>query len=353
MSDIVLSKPNLPASYTCDYQMRFNQEKLRFISSKLWENMAKDFMRDIKQQIADGDVEELKKFLRLKRNDAFEKFNSNGVCFIWNKCFVKETNQFDTGKFMEKMLSISDNEIDTQDLNNLFSYLCMTENIDFLLSSVFALEKQNRVSVNEFFIQNLVYNNGTITVAPVGRTEEDAKEKEDEILRNVIFSNKLFDTNEKLHELRNEIGRSIDQDDYNQVFGDLERNRIDPTMQSEWYYILKAIEESGVASKRIKVGDFIEQMIAWYSWLFESFQSLEAKNKFVRNMGKSISHEKGLWKFGAGKEMTPIKDMWAKWKSLGLDIAKVSRVQPIVKALYDGLTNLKSKMDKEYHSKFR
>lgn len=141
--------------------------------------------------------------------------------------------------------------------------------------------------------------------------------------------------------------------DYNNVFGELNRKRIDPGVQSEWYYILKAIEESGAAKKRFSVGDFVEQMLSWYPWIFKDFETLEEKNEFVRRMEKSISHEKNLWKYGAGKEMTCIKDMWARWRSLQIDFAKVERVQPIVKALYDGLTNLKSEMEKESNIKYR
>lgn len=347
------SNNELPVRHDENYRIRFEQEKIKFLCSKQWEKTAMAFIKDMKLQVADGDVEELKKYLRLKRVESLDTFKKSDCFFVWDKCFQGDSVGFDGGLFLKKMEIIFDGVLDAIDLEATFTYICMTESIDSLLQKVFALEKRNSSTTNQVFAQNLVFNNGTINVNTKDAADSTDNGEEEEILRNIIFIEKLFDSNVKLQKLRDEIAKSIDMGDYNNVFGELNRKRIDPSVQSEWYYILKAIEESGVAKRRFSVGDFVEQMLSWYPWTFNAFQTLEEKNEFVRKMEKSISHEKSLWKYGPGKEMTCIKDMWARWRSLQIDFAKVERIQPIVKALYDGLTNLKSEMEKESNIKYR
>ena len=347
------SNNNLPIGHDDIYQTRFEQEKLKFLCSKQWEKVALAFIKDMKLQVAEGDVEELKKYLRLKRTECLDAFKKSDCFFVWDKCFQRDSNVFDGGSFLKKMEILFDGEIDAKDLEATFTYICMTGSIDLLLQKAIALEKRNSSTANQVFAQNLVFNNGTINVNTNAAADSVDNGEEEEILRNIIFIEKLFDSNVKLQKLRDEIARSIDMGDYNNVFGEMNRKRIDPGVQSEWYYILKAIEESGVAKRRFLVGDFVNQMLSWYPWTFYAFQTLEEKNEFVRKMEKSISHEKSLWKYGPAKEMTCIRDMWARWRLLQIDFAKVERVQPIVKALYDGLTNLKSEMEKENNIKYR
>ena len=313
--------------------------------------MAKSLIKDIKQQVAEGDVEELKKLLRVKRKECLDTFSKAGCSFVWNKCFREDTEKFDGGLFLKKLEAISDDGIDPKDLEDVLTYVCMTENIDRLLREVFTLENKNAKAVNQIIVQNLAFNNGTINVHSEKENNAETDEEDEEILRNLIFVEKLFDSNAKLLKLRDEIAKSIDMGDYNNVFGDLDRHRINPAIHSEWYYILKAIEESGVATKRFSVANFVEQVIIWYPWLFE-FETLEAKLLFVRKMEKSISHEKGLWKYGPTRSVTLIKDIWSRWRSLNMDFSKVARVQPIAKSLLDGLTNLKSEMEKENSKKY-
>lgn len=333
-----------------DYSTKFSKEREKYLLSKRWEKIALAFIRTIKQQVADGDVEELKKHLRLKRLECLDEFKKCGVYYVWDKCFRRETQSFDVGLFISKLEAISEDGIDAADLEPVFDYYCLTENIDKLLRQIFAIEKKNSLTtVNQYFIKNLALVNGTINVG--GRdAENQAEEEEEEILKNLIFNN-LFDSNARLHKLRDEIARSIDMGDYNNVYGSLERKRIDPTRQSEWYYILKAICESEVAIKRFSVELFIEQMIIWYPWLFEDFPTLDSKKSFKKRLIKSISHEKGLWK--KGSEETPIKDMWARYKALSIDYYKVDRVQPICKILKDALTNLKSDIEKENNKQYK
>ena len=168
------------------------------------------------------------------------------------------------------------------------------------------------------------------TIQVEGVTLEE--EKDETILRNQIFNGRLFDTNEKLLRLRKVIAHSIDMGEYNAMFGEPNPSTIDPDVQGEWYYLMKALEESEVA-KKFSVPRFIDQMIDWYPWLF-SFETPEDMQAFKRKMEKSISHEKSIWKYGKAKEVAKLKDMWARYNQTNIDYAKVERM---FNAAYTGL----------------
>ena len=161
---------------------------------------------------------------------------------------------------------------------------------------------------------------------------QETKAEVETILKNIIFNFKVFDTNEKLLRLRRVIAHSIDMGEYNAMFGEPNPSTIDPNVHGEWYYLMKALEESEVA-KNFSVPGFIDQMIDWYPWLF-SFETSGDKQVFKRKMEKSISHEKGIWKYGKAKEVTNLKDMWARYSQTNIDYAKVERMY---NAAYTGL----------------
>ena len=171
-------------------------------------------------------------------------------------------------------------------------------------------------------------------------------EKEEEPLRNFIFQDRIFDTNERLMALRNTIASAIDMAGATIMYGTPQEVRINPNAQNEWYYIVKAIEEAGIA-KDFAVTHFIGQMIEWFPILFPS-DSQEEREAFKRRLSKSISEEKGLWKHGKMKEVIPLCDMWAKQKYLAMDAAKMERIYAIAyKGLYQNLMDLKQNIAKE------
>lgn len=176
--------------------------------------------------------------------------------------------------------------------------------------------------------------------------EVDAETVNDSPLRNYIFQDRIFDTNERLSRLRNTIASAIDMGDATIMYGEPQKVRINPNAQNEWYYIVKAIEESGVA-KSFAITHFIEQMQEWFPTLFPS-ESKEEWEKFKRRLSKSISEEKSLWKHGKMKEVVPLRDMWAKQKQIGMDAAKMERIYAIAyKGLFQNLEDLKQEIAKE------
>ena len=191
-----------------------------------------------------------------------------------------------------------------------------------------------------------IHDNGTVNNFFSTSSEEKQVDDSESPLRNHIFIEKIFDTNERLLKLRNTIASAIDMGEATIMYGKPQDYRINPEAQNEWYYIVKAIEEAGVA-KDFAITHFIEQMQEWFPTLFPS-ESKEEWEKFKRRLSKSISEEKSLWKHGKMKDVIPLKDMWAKQKQISMDSSKMERIYAIAyKGLYQNLVDLKDKIAKE------
>ena len=176
--------------------------------------------------------------------------------------------------------------------------------------------------------------------------EIKSEKKEEAPLRNHIFQHRIFNTNERLKMLHNIIASAVDMGDDTSLYGKPQEIRINPNANNEWYYILKAIKETGVA-KDFSSTDFLDQMREWFPSLF-SCASPEVWEESKRRLSKSISAEKKLWKHGAMQEEIPLKDMWAKQKTLAMDSAKMERIYAIAyQGLYQNLMNLKQEIAEE------
>ena len=198
-----------------------------------------------------------------------------------------------------------------------------------------------------------IHDNGTVNNyfatssedKQMNASEERAMQYE-EPLRNYIFKDRIFDTNECLIKLRNTIALAIDMGEASTKYGKPQEVRINPNTKNEWYYIIKAIKEADVA-KDFTSTDFLDQMNEWFPFLF-LIDSPEEWESFKRNFSKSISEEKSLWKHGKMKDVIPLKDMWAKQKQLAMDSSKMERIYAIAyKGLYQNLVDLKDKIAKE------
>lgn len=181
---------------------------------------------------------------------------------------------------------------------------------------------------------------------------EEAQVIENEVaepIRPGIFDDRIFDSNARLSKLRDTIAAAIDMGDATIMYGQPQQVRINPTVQSDWYYIVKAIEEAKVA-RNFTITGFIDQMTEWFPMLFPD-ETKEQWEKYKRRLSKSISDEKSLWRYGKMKEVVTLRDMWAKRKNVRLDQAKMERVYAIAyKGLYTSLTNLKQEIERENNS---
>lgn len=156
---------------------------------------------------------------------------------------------------------------------------------------------------------------------------------------NVIFNPCILTTEEHYRKVRDVIMRFIKKGG---ITSDMEQ--INPSAQNEWYYILIAIAETEIAGRNVFTDvNFANQMISWFPWLFH-FGTPEEMATFKRKFTKSISAERSLWKYGAKKEVTAIKDMWARQRPLGIDYAKLSRLHPVANGLKKALEELKTEI---------
>lgn len=154
---------------------------------------------------------------------------------------------------------------------------------------------------------------------------------------NVIFNFRILTTEEHYRKVRDVILRFIKKDG---VTSDVEQ--INPSAQNEWYYIMKGIRESGMASSSMGDTKFAGQMVTWYPDLFaEKIGEGESKD-FVRNFAKSISAERNnYWTKGTENKEVAIIDMHAHARTRNIDSGKAKRAFGIANGLKKALEELK------------
>ncbi len=175
---------------------------------------------------------------------------------------------------------------------------------------------------------------------PEGQCAKETVEPEAaEPLKNSIFIERLFNTDQRLRVLRQTIADAIDMGGAGSGEGRPLPTRIDPMVQSEWYYISKAIEEAGIAHK-FTDREFVMQMVAWFPEIFE-----DTDEKKLRKMAKSISGERSLWRQGETNAVVRLDDMWAAGMGKRLGHAKATRIHNItVKGLIPRFEKLKEEL---------
>ena len=140
------------------------------------------------------------------------------------------------------------------------------------------------------------------------------------------------------------VARSIDLGEYNAIYGNNEHGRINPTAKNQWYYIFEALLEADVCRKEVGDKEFVAQMMEWFPTAF-SYETPEEMKAMTVKLRKSISRERSSWKYGGAKEVTKLKDMWARHSQLGIAYEKVSRFYEIAyKGLYMRLVGMKDEL---------
>lgn len=346
MTVVVEEHASLPIILGDDSAFFFDREEACYLASDAWKKMLSAFWQEMRLKVSPGDAEELKRVLREKRSRIAEEFKRQEFYIVWSKSFDENGLNFDSEKFVRKLNVLYEGKINRIELNTFFAWYCLTRTIDTLLAQVLENEKRAQGSVVNFF-----YNDGGEIhfgeSASTGSTSK-SEEAEEELLRNVIFSTCLFDTNQRLMDLRRVIAAAIDMGDAAMLYGAPQEMRINPGVMGEWYYIVKAIEEVRVAKSKFTVTAFIEQMTSWFPLIFSSCSSSEEWEKYKRRLSKAISSEKSLWKYGKAGEIISLREMWAKRKHLSLDQAKMERVHAIAyKGLFVNLMDLKQDIERE------
>ena len=199
------------------------------------------------------------------------------------------------------------------------------------------------VNNNLYYQQNNLLVAGDLHVHTCERSTERQEDFTEDILTNMIFS-KIFDTNQKLLRLRQELANSIDLGSFTPLYTGtvaLDRPKIDPQMKNEWFFILAALKDANVLrSKPVKDHEFIEQMFAFFPCLPNlDFTTVDDYKKGMRQFTQSISVERRKWKVKG--EVVRLVDLLAKQKHLTqLSEEKLSRIHRIAFPLYTALCNL-------------
>lgn len=153
----------------------------------------------------------------------------------------------------------------------------------------------------------------------------------------IIFSSRLFTKETHYEQIRTAIFSFIKPDDSDETKN---KYQIDYTIQSEWYYILKAIYEAGVTGrKKVTTTQFLKQMKTWYPSLFPQ-KNEEDEGKMLRRYSSSISAERNRWITGMEKTEASICDMFAISNARGYDQAKTLRMHSVAEGLKSKLVEI-------------
>lgn len=330
------------AVQTENYEAFFDQEQISFMSGSSWKKIEDSFWQEMRLHVAPNDVEELLRFLRNKREAILENYQKGRFFQYWKDCFDGETKQHNKVKFIKVLNTVFDGQIDRSDLDAFFSWYCLTAIIDRILEQVLEQQSQRERAIN-FFYSNI----GEIHFGTPNKSKKHDGATEEEPLKNFIFNERLFDSNDRLAKLRDTIAAAIDMGDATIMYGKPQETRINPTAKNEWYYIVKAIIESGVAKPKTSNNSFVEQMVEWFPMLFPD-ETPESFKDYKRKLAKSISEERHLWRQGPMNQEILLKDMWAKGMSKRLGAQKAQRIFEIAqKGLWTNLTALKHEIERE------
>ena len=330
-----------------DFSLVLRNEKDYLRTLPIWKNEINEFKTNKAFDTQDATSEEIRNFLkdyRKKKNQEIKELSFFGVI---QGCLNHHSQHLDMVSIIATLHAMH-NDIDVKEFYTFISIICLNDVIHEEM-------QQNERSKEQQRPHNTTYNNlnvyGDFNYYPNGtqqNTKSDFTDKNNEVdpdsLRNYIFDTRLFDSDEKLQALLGEIARSIDLGEYNAIYGNNEHGRINPTAKNEWYYIFEALLEADVCRKEVGDKEFVAQMMEWFPTAF-SYETPEEMKAMTVKLRKSISRERSSWKYGGAKEVTKLKDMWARHSQLGIAYEKVSRFYEIAyKGLYMRLVGMKDEL---------
>lgn len=185
-------------------------------------------------------------------------------------------------------------------------------------------------------------NNIVEPASPVDEPQEEVVDEE-QTLEPMFFNPRIFNSNDRLQQLRKTIGHYIEMGDANDEFGEPIAYRLDLKNNNEWYYLMKAIEEADIAGS-FHVPELVDMVLQWFPKL-HLLDENEQIEQFKGRISKSVSKEKNKWKYQNG--LTQLKDLLARGEALQLNYDDVFRMfQASFKGLYTALIALKKKLQK-------
>ena len=331
-----------------DFSLVLRKEKEYLKTLPIWKNEMNEFRTNKAfdtQDATNGEIRIFLKEYRKRKNQEMKRLSFFGIIQGGLKC---DSQNLDVVLIVARLHAMH-KEIDVREFYTFVSIVCLNDVIHGEML-------QNERSEEQQQPHNTTYNSlnvyGDFNYCPNGPQKDAARDfsaRKDrdntDSLRNCIFDTRLFDSDDKLNALLGEIARSIDLGEYNAIYGPNEHGRINPSAKNEWYYIFEALLEAGVCRQSVGDKEFVEQMMEWFPMVF-SYDTPEEMKSMTDKLRKSVSHERTLWKYGESKEVTKLKDMWARRNQLGIAYEKVSRFYEIAyRGLYVRLVEMKKELN--------
>lgn len=156
----------------------------------------------------------------------------------------------------------------------------------------------------------------------------------DQSLKNLIFKPRLFDTQERLKELKSVIYRAIRFEENEGADSSKNEYTINLSIKNRWYYFMQALVEAEVVRRKLTVPQLYEQMKEWFPEVAE-LKSHDTEEDFLNKLSRSVSAEKSKWKQTGTMKLVSLIDLVTKNQSI--HVIEHELAQDLYKAAYSGL----------------
>lgn len=204
-------------------------------------------------------------------------------------------------------------------------------------------------NMNGALFQTIITENKAETEEPTfedNSSEEEYKAYPNDqplALSNLIFNPRFFPTEDSYRRLYETILSFISQgeaeiESENQINASFQ---INPEIQAEWYYIMKAIGEAKITgSRKLTDTNFLRQMRIWFPSFFLTKED-EDEKKLIRRYALSLSAERKKWQEGSEEQEVTIQNMLAHSQNRGYNRLKTIRLYNIAEGLKKQLKLIK------------
>ena len=142
----------------------------------------------------------------------------------------------------------------------------------------------------------------------------------EEPLENIIFNTKLFNTSEKLEQLKRVIGSFISENPAK------DEMKVDANTKNQFFYLYAALWSLPNLLSDDSMVSFIRQMAVWFpEWI-------PLEKKMLRNYELSLSHEKKKWE--QNKKLLKVTEWKTFVKRSGMSIKKAEHFEALAMMIY-------------------
>jgi len=150
--------------------------------------------------------------------------------------------------------------------------------------------------------------------------ETEVTSTPEELLENIIFNNKLFNTPEKLLKLKQTIESFICENPAK------DETKVDANTKNQFFYLYAALWSLPNVLADDSMANFVRQMAVWFpKWI-------PSDKKLQRNYELSLSHEKKKWELD--KELLKVTEWKSFAKRSGISIKKTEHFETLTMMIY-------------------